>query len=371
LLLCAVLPLWACFITRDEVHGHDSTETGNPPAIDKSLVSLVVVDGEVHVKGEQGAASDASEVEVKVLGSDDATRGPVDEDGAFDVQVDGATLNDAFEVRALGDGERSAPVFVTPEVAATGEGDGGQLSCEQRTELAYPPIARIAAEADTSCASDDDCVYASLDTVCRVSCLDIAVSRAGQTEVEAVTRAVDVGVCGTFAEDGCARLQPPCPSGPMDRTLVCLQGQCQQPANADLRAMLAQSRATFEQLLADSGESAYSYEEENCALNAPTGTVTLVQVEGTAARLVQTSMIDRSECTGSLNRLGDFTPRTLLELYDECDDLLGREPDAQLTFDDLGVVQSCSVDLSGPECQDACGVGFFIQSWMPGILILP
>ena len=67
-----------------------------------------------------------------------------------------------------------------------------------------------------------------------------------------------------------------------------------------------------------------------------------------------------------VNRYVDFTPSTLPQLYDECEQLtraLGRQ--ITVSFDDRGVLQACILTDGGngadSGCDDACGSGFYIR----------
>lgn len=199
-----------------------STETGNPPIIDSDKVALVVTSDEVHVQGEPGAVTPPEgEIEVTILRNQEVARGPVAGDGSFDVEVD-ATLDDVFEVRAVNGEQRSRPVIVLRGGAQVGEGDGGVLSCEQKSEYAREAVQQAIANADRSCETTDDCQIASPDSACFAGCGFDYVSADGQASISAVVAALDNGFCADF-EDGCDRIIPPCvPPEPGE----CHNGQC-------------------------------------------------------------------------------------------------------------------------------------------------
>jgi hypothetical protein len=203
-----------------------STETGNPPVIDSDRIALVVTRDEVHVQGEPGAVTPPEgEIEIKILRNEEVVRGPVASDGSFDVEV-GATLDDVFEVRAVSGSERSLAVIVVRGGAMVGEGEGGVLTCEQKSTIAYDTVTQAITNADRSCTTDTDCMLASPDSTCFAGCGYEYVSTRGMAGITAVIEALDQGFCEDF-EDGCERIIPPCvpPDAPR-----CFAGECQSGA---------------------------------------------------------------------------------------------------------------------------------------------
>src|SRR5262245_49392840 len=162
----AALCIAACTDTH-QMNGtmgpRSSTETGNPPAIDSALVALVVTRDEVHVVGEPGAVTPGGiVVEVETVATGDTQRGPVTDDGAFDVQVDGS-LDDLYALRAIGEGDGGAPrisstVYVYRGRATVGAGDAGTLSCEDRAAVIRGQLAAIEDRTGDACESNSDCV---------------------------------------------------------------------------------------------------------------------------------------------------------------------------------------------------------------------
>lgn len=210
-----------------------STETGNPPFIDSSKIALVVKRDEVHVVGEPGAvAPPEGTIEVTILRNQDVARGPVESDGSFDVELD-ATLDDVFEVRAVNGGRRSMAVIVLRGGAQVGEGDGGVLSCEQKSDYAYDAVTQAITNADRRCETATDCVLASPDSACFAGCGFDYVSVDGSASIQAVVEALDQVFCEDF-EDGCDRIVPPCVP---PREAECVAGQCEPNANGGMVAV--------------------------------------------------------------------------------------------------------------------------------------
>jgi hypothetical protein len=253
-LISVCLGLCAC---ASESH---STETGNPPFIDATRVTLVMQDDGVHIKGSKGAVmSPAVDVFARNLATDDIARTKVEFDGSFDLAVDG-TLDDVYELRVGPEGNSSKPVFVTRDRTSytydggAPAGDAGMLTCREREQAAADQITAVAEHADVTCSDDADCVRVSTGSVCHDHCGEAIVSKTGQAEIEAAQDAVADGVCKTFESDGCVLLVPPCE--PEQVTPTCVMGKCERgpmaqevPASCDGRAALAQ--AEVEQAAAD------------------------------------------------------------------------------------------------------------------------
>jgi hypothetical protein len=141
---------------------------------------------------------------------------------------------------------------------------------------------------------------------------------------------------------------------------------------ADLLQTLKRSREAWDALVAAMGDT-YSYAEENCLVNAagPSQAVTTIQVEGGAARLFATTLIDGSMCESLVNRYNDFTPRTLPELYAECEALVRAEGRAvTLQVDQRGVLKAC-IYPGDSDCFDNCGEGFYLRALQFGALEVP
>jgi hypothetical protein len=213
----------ACTNTHEAPQG--GTETGNPPVIDASLISLVVSQDEVHVRGERGAATPGAAIEVVSTLTHAVFNGRAAGDGSFDIQVD-APKTDTFEVRALSDGRSSETVHVVRGGASVGEGRQDELSCRQREQLASAQMIATSEGADTRCARDEDCVLAPLNTLCSDSCFDVPVSTAGAQELEEARGAIEYGLCDDFGVDGCTFLALPCVP-PTSTSVGCRDQRCQ------------------------------------------------------------------------------------------------------------------------------------------------
>jgi hypothetical protein len=204
----------------------DGTETGNPPAIDASLVALVVQADAVRVTGQPGAVSPGgTALELVSAFSGEVFHATASADGSFSVEVTTAEL-DTFELRAVRGGAESNTVFVTRGGAAvTPAGSSDSLSCVQQENLARAQLAAVAQRADRSCARDEDCLQVAGGSECNDSCETFLLSSAGRENVEAARSVTEHGLCGSFAEDGCTVTALPCV--PRIEVPVCVSGSCQ------------------------------------------------------------------------------------------------------------------------------------------------
>jgi hypothetical protein len=217
--LCLLAAISSCTST----HTPGSTETGNPPVIDASKISLVVSMDEARIVGQPGAVTPGgSEVTVTPVGSDMVTIFKSQPDGSFDVPV-GMNADTVIELRAGED--ESKTVYVTTGGASVGTGDGGELSCVQRDQLASQVIVSAIDSADTRCTVDTDCVQVSTSTLCRDTCGEHYFGKNGIAAIEAAVRSADLEFCMGFASAGCMRTIPPC-IPPGTGPLKCMDGMC-------------------------------------------------------------------------------------------------------------------------------------------------
>jgi hypothetical protein len=79
------------------------------------------------------------------------------------------------------------------------------------------------AQADLSCASDDDCVFIGTPTACTYSCGGIF-NQQGLAAVLPIIAAIATESCPEFIRQGCAVLQPPCTAPSL---VSCVAGTCQ------------------------------------------------------------------------------------------------------------------------------------------------
>jgi hypothetical protein len=97
------------------------------------------------------------------------------------------------------------------------------LACDERTRATQVLVSRADADADRSCISVADCVFASIDTPCTATCGSTIVSAAGQTDLQ--TQIADIATtCGDFEADGCGPVIPP--SCPPAGAVGCVGGAC-------------------------------------------------------------------------------------------------------------------------------------------------
>ena len=224
----AMLCLSAC--AQDHLRGGTSTETGNPPAIESSLVTKSSDGERVHIVGEPGAVSPGSiEVEVTNLATGTTQTAKVAKDGSFDITVSGSP-DDAYAVSGVDGKRRSDPVYVVLEVATAGDGKNGTLSCNQRSNLARLQLDQVTGIADRQCKTVADCRFASTYTSCS-DCVQISVSTPGAGAIAFVVGAIDQGLCASFEKDGCT-IASSCDKS--RRMAVCVDGACKDATLGEL-----------------------------------------------------------------------------------------------------------------------------------------
>lgn len=223
---CGLLALALCLGGCSLAHNGpmEGTETGNPPLIDSTLLTLVVSSDEVHITGDPGAVSPGgTPLEIVSSFSGDAFHGTAAADGSFDIAVSDAPL-DTFEVRAVSGDTSSNAVYVARGASAVTSGSSHALTCDQRTMLASSQLNAVAKSADTSCTIDLECWMDSSGSSCTHHCSTYALSTQGQADLQAARDAINGGVCKDFAADDCTVIEPPCeaPGYPS-----CVAGTCQ------------------------------------------------------------------------------------------------------------------------------------------------
>jgi hypothetical protein len=199
----------------------DSTQTGNPPVIDSSLLELVVASDTVRITGQPGAVMPADALlKITNLTSGAATQVAVAPDGSFDVQVSGAP-DDAFAVQASDGASTSDAVYVTRGSAAVTGGSAN--SCDQRKQLIMSVLDQAASSAARSCVKDSDCLAVPRAVRCYSLCEYAAVSSLGQQTLATAIETIDAAICAPYTQDGCGSLLASCVEIP---PVACSAGQC-------------------------------------------------------------------------------------------------------------------------------------------------
>jgi hypothetical protein len=99
----------------------------------------------------------------------------------------------------------------------------GELSCDDRKKFSADRISRLAADADLSCQTDNDCQEVSIDTACQLGC-GALVSSSAAASFEAERARIDETVCDAYTQAGCpAPFVPPCVPPPPPR---CVENRC-------------------------------------------------------------------------------------------------------------------------------------------------
>jgi heat shock protein HslJ len=98
-----------------------STDTGNPPVIAETKLRVVASDDGVVVSGSKGAVTGGAEIKVTNLATNKSAETTADEEGSFEVAVEGG-VGDAYRVRAELNGKSTQAELpaVSPDVELDG-----------------------------------------------------------------------------------------------------------------------------------------------------------------------------------------------------------------------------------------------------------
>jgi hypothetical protein len=133
--------------------------------------------------------------------------------------------------------DAALPMKPEPDAAPARPVDGGAASADQGiavadsmtcAELAQQAGDRIRAsvrmaEADESCASDDDCVVTSAASDCGSYSCGTLLNQKGLVSVQVTLDELNAGVCARFVQQGCRFIPPPCVPPP---SAACVNGVC-------------------------------------------------------------------------------------------------------------------------------------------------
>jgi hypothetical protein len=218
-------------ISCNSAHLPGTTETGNPPVIDLGKIAIVVSDDEVSIVGKPGAVTPGgAEVTLQVVGSDEVITDKSAPDGSFNQKLD-AGADAVIEVRANEADQESETIYVTQGGASVGTGDGGQLSSQQRDQLASQVIINAVDTADQSCQTAADCQKIVTSNMCRDTCEGFYTGKNAIAPIQAAVQAVDKTFCAGFDAHGCSRTIPPCVP-PATGPVACVDGVCTQEQSA-------------------------------------------------------------------------------------------------------------------------------------------
>jgi hypothetical protein len=225
--VCLLAFLALAAVGCNSAHVAGITETGNPPVIDIEKVSLAVSTDDVRIVGKPGAVTPGgADVEIEIVGSGETAQAKAAPDGSFDILVK-AGADAVLEVKASSGEQVSETVYVTRGGASVGTGDAGQLSCQQRDQLASQVVVNATNGSDASCETAADCVHVSTTTMCRDTCSGYYTGKKAAAAIEAAVQIVDEGFCAGYAADGCTRIIPPC-MPPATGPVACVDHVCTQ-----------------------------------------------------------------------------------------------------------------------------------------------
>lgn len=223
-----------------------STDTGNPPVIDRSSIRITGGDGEVTIIGAPGAVSSdtsgALTVVVTNLDGGATASAEASTDGSFVATVEG-TVQDDYEVQVAREGSSSSVRLTVSDADSTAD---AQVSCLERTGTepstgsttgpqpvcgglhaeAWCLAEELAAATDRACEVDADCVWAPNAPACVDSCgYQLPTSQAGAAALAVGLEQLETSLCAEFDEKGCQYIASPCPLPPTSLP-ACRSGQC-------------------------------------------------------------------------------------------------------------------------------------------------
>jgi hypothetical protein len=148
-----------------------------------------------------------------------------------------AGLCSGYEAAGCMTGRRHCPADPLPHPLACVQGqckradggadagdDAGLSTCESKRSRAMDELQRATADADRTCSSDDECVFAPSTSDCFGGCSLDVVSTTGQMQVQAAVDALNSGLCANFSPN-CDQMGHSCPAPSVPRP-SCNQGRC-------------------------------------------------------------------------------------------------------------------------------------------------
>jgi hypothetical protein len=145
-----------------------------------------------------------------------------DDDESSNLPLDAGTIDATSDA---GDRDGGAPDAPVSDALAADAGPAiGLQACMALGQAAQQKVAQAikGAQADLSCASDDDCVFVGTPTACTFSC-GALFNQQGLAKALPIIAAIATESCPEFQRQGCVVLQPPCtPPSPV----ACVAGTC-------------------------------------------------------------------------------------------------------------------------------------------------
>lgn len=247
--LALLVLLAACFKANTP---SGSTQTGNPPFIERKLVGLVMTTDGAKVVGKAGAVPSGASVEVINLRTGDVSRARAAEDGSFEVPVE-SEPNDTFSVTARKGDQVSKPVYVAlgqatasdkpaeqkPSMCTQGEcsalidaGVPARSTCIETQFGADQSQSQAFRTADRGCSSDEECVLPPDNKpTCLPDCnYPLAYSRSGREELALALSDVEADYCTGYEAMQCTESLVQCDpiDGDYSDDVACVAGQCER-----------------------------------------------------------------------------------------------------------------------------------------------
>jgi len=237
-----------------------STETGNPPVVQRQKLHVVLRDTGVEVVGDAGAVSPGATVRVTNRSTGESAEATARADGSVNVVVPGSS-QDEYEV-TVSNGSGSQTVQVSAQtsgdIADAGAPPG---ACEDLRQTLAARVSAGFANVDKTCQRDEECVVASTNSGCYSSCGSAIASRSGAQAAGAAVLQDIAPLCNEFDSQHCQTPFSLCDEG--SPALVC-NGTCTRVDALSCDQLLAQASARVTPVVSDAARACSR--DEDCAL---------------------------------------------------------------------------------------------------------
>lgn len=201
-----------------------STETGNPPVVERQKLHVVLHDTGVEVVGDAGAVSPGANVRVTNRNTGETAEAIARTDGSVNIVVPGSP-QDEYEV-TVSNGSGSQTVQVSAQTGGDTADAGGSAPSGTCSALRETLAARVSAgfaNVDKTCQRDEECLFTRTDSGCYSSCESVIASSSGAQAARAAVVQDIAPLCSEFDNQLCETPDFACNLG--SPVLVC-KGTC-------------------------------------------------------------------------------------------------------------------------------------------------
>jgi hypothetical protein len=239
-----------------------STETGNPPVVQRQKLHVVLRDIGVEVVGDAGAVSPGATVRVTNLSTGNSAEGTARADGSVNIVVPGSP-QDEYEVTVSnGNGAQTVQVSAQTSDDTADAADGGPAgAC---TDLRKTLAARIAAgfaNVDKTCQRDEECVYFATSSSCYSGCEIVIASSSGAQAARAAVVQDIAPLCNEFDSQRCGTPDIGCLG---DSPVLVCNGTCTGVDTLGCDDLTARAASRVTTLVNDASRSCSR--DDDCAL---------------------------------------------------------------------------------------------------------